>query len=120
MPVVAAMAARPAAAPVIAAPQPLPATEAPSPEQSPVRPAASASAPPAAVSAALPPSGPAAPVQYQVQAASPGLAMLSVIGGDGSPMEVQTGDIIQGYGKVLGVVQQGNAWVVETASGNIE
>jgi hypothetical protein len=46
--------------------------------------------------------------------------MLSVIGGDGSPVEVETGDIIPGYGKVLGVVQQGNAWVVETASGNIE
>ena len=120
MPVVAAMAARPAATPANAAPQALPATPPTLTAPPAARAASSASAPPAAVSAALPPSGLAAPVQYQVQAASPGLAMLSVIGGDGSPMEVQTGDIIQGYGKVLGVVQQGNAWVVETASGNIE
>ena len=122
MPVAAAMAmaARPAATPANAAPQALPATPPTLTAPPAARAASSASAPPAAVSAAVPPSGPAAPVQYQVQAASPGLAMLSVIGGDGSPMEVQTGDIIQGYGKVLGVVQQGNAWVVETASGNIE
>jgi hypothetical protein len=62
---------------------------------------------------------PAVPAQYQVQAASPGLAMLSVVGGGGS-IEVQTGDVIPGYGKVLGVVQQGNSWVVKTASGNIQ
>lgn len=58
--------------------------------------------------------------KYHVQAASPGLAMLSVVGGDGSPLEVQVGDIIPGYGKVLGVVQQGDSWVVQTQSGNIE
>jgi hypothetical protein len=46
--------------------------------------------------------------------------MLSVVGGDGSPLEVQVGDIIPGYGKVLGVVQQGDSWVVQTQSGNIE
>ena len=109
-----------------AAPQALPATPPTLTAPPAARAASSASAPSAvsapaaAVSAASPPSGPAAPVQYQVQAASPGLAMLSVIGGDGSPVEVETGDIIPGYGKVLGVVQQGNAWVVETASGNIE
>jgi hypothetical protein len=126
MPVVAAMAARPAATPANAAPQALPATPPTLTAPPAARAASSASAPSAvsapaaAVSAASPPSGPAAPVQYQVQAASPGLAMLSVIGGDGSPVEVETGDVIPGYGKVLGVVQQGNAWVVETASGNIE
>ena len=61
-----------------------------------------------------------APVQYQVQAASPGLAMLSVVGGNGPPLEVQAGDYISGYGKVLAVVQQGDSWVVQTQSGNIQ
>jgi hypothetical protein len=70
--------------------------------------------------AALSPGGPVTTVQYQVQAASPGLAMLAPIGGSGSPLEVQTGDIIPGYGRVLGVVQQGDAWVVQTQSGNIQ
>jgi hypothetical protein len=70
--------------------------------------------------AALPASGAAVAVQYHVQAASPGLAMLSAVGGDGSPLEVQTGDIIPGYGRVLGVLQQGDSWVVQTQSGNIE
>jgi hypothetical protein len=46
--------------------------------------------------------------------------MLSVVGGDGSPLEVQVGDIIPGYGKVLAVVQQGDSWIVQTQSGNIE
>jgi hypothetical protein len=64
--------------------------------------------------------GPTVAAKYHVQAASPGLAMLSVVGGDGSPLEVQVGDIIPGYGKVLGVVQQGDSWVVQTQSGNIE
>ncbi|GLR66579.1 hypothetical protein GCM10010909_12590 [Acidocella aquatica] len=68
----------------------------------------------------LPSTGPAIAAQYHVQAASPGLAMLSVVGGDGSPLVVQVGNIIPGYGKVLGVVQQGDSWVVQTQSGNIE
>jgi hypothetical protein len=84
-------------------------------------PAPSSSTLPApAMPAAPSPSGPVTTVQYQVQAASPGLAMLSPIGGSGSPLEVQTGDIIPGYGRVLGVVQQGDAWVVQTQSGNIQ
>jgi hypothetical protein len=74
----------------------------------------------AAIPASPPSNGPAAAAQYHVQAASPGLAMLSAVGGNGSPLEVQTGDIIPGYGKVLGVVQQGDSWVVQTQSGNIE
>lgn len=74
----------------------------------------------AAIPAPPPSSGPAVAVQYHVQAASPGLAMLSAVGGDGSPLEVQTGDIIPGYGKVLGVVQEGDSWVVQTQGGNIE
>jgi hypothetical protein len=73
-----------------------------------------------ATQTASPASSPAAPVQYQVQAASPGLAMLAVVGGNGVPLEVQTGDTIPGYGKVLAVIQQGDSWVVQTQSGNIE
>ena len=79
----------------------------------------SPSEPSSAAPAALPSSAPAAPVQYQVQAASPGLAMLSAQGG-GQPIEVQTGDTIPGYGKVLGVIQQGASWVVQTQSGDIQ
>jgi hypothetical protein len=86
---------------------------APQPQGAPAEPAA-------ASATAQPSSGPAVAPQYHVQAASPGLAMLSVVGGDGSPLEVQVGDIIPGYGKVLGVVQQGDSWVVQTQSGNIE
>ncbi|OYV50776.1 MAG: hypothetical protein B7Z77_05195 [Acidocella sp. 20-58-15] len=73
-----------------------------------------------AIPAAQASSGPAVTVQYHVQAASPGLAMLSAVGGNGAPLEVQAGDIIPGYGKVLGVVQQGDSWIVQTQSGNIE
>lgn len=80
---------------------------------------ASPSEPSSTAPAAIPSSAPAAPVQYQVQAASPGLAMLSAPGG-GQPIEVQTGDTIPGYGKVLGVVQQGASWIVQTQSGNIQ
>lgn len=80
---------------------------------------AAAPAPSVASPAPLPSSAPSAPVQYQVQAASPGLAMLSAPGG-GQPIEVQTGDSIPGYGKVLGVIQQGASWIVQTQSGNIE
>jgi hypothetical protein len=71
-------------------------------------------------STVLPATAPTVAAQYHVQAASPGLAMLSVVGGDGSPLEVQVGDIIPGYGKVLAVVQQGDSWIVQTQSGNIE
>jgi hypothetical protein len=45
--------------------------------------------------------------------------MLSAPGG-GQPIEVQTGDTIPGYGRVLGVVQQGSSWIVQTQSGNIQ
>jgi hypothetical protein len=46
--------------------------------------------------------------------------MLSVVGGSGAPLEVQTGDTIPGWGRVLAVVQQGDSWVVQTSSGNID
>ena len=106
VPVLAAIAAQP----VVAAPAPAPAAAPRStPHQSTKTVASGAS--PATISP---------PVQYQVQAASPGLAMLSVVGGNGSPLEVQAGDYISGYGKVLAVVQQGDSWVVQTQSGNIQ
>ena len=74
----------------------------------------------AATLAAVPSSAPAVVAQYHVQAASPGLAMLSVVGGSGAPLEVQTGDTIPGWGRVLAVVQQGDSWIVQTSSGNID
>lgn len=62
------------------------------------------------------------PQQYRVQAASPGLAMLAEIGrggGPGAQLEVQVGDSIPGYGRVLSVAQQGTNWVVKTEHGTI-
>jgi hypothetical protein len=59
----------------------------------------------------------AGPLQYHVQAASPGLAMLAQVdrgGGDGAQLQVQVGDTIPGYGRVLSVKQQGTNWVVQT------
>jgi hypothetical protein len=108
---VAPVAAAIAAAPVVAAPAP--AASSPASTQS------AAALPVPAIPRLAQPSTSAVPAQYQVHAASPGLAMLSVVGGGGS-IEVQTGDVIPGYGKVLGVVQQGNSWVVQTQSGNIQ
>jgi hypothetical protein len=46
--------------------------------------------------------------------------MLSAVDGSSPPLEVETGSTIAGYGKVLGVVQQGDSWIVQTQSGNIE
>ena len=63
-----------------------------------------------------------APPQYHVQAASPGLAMLAQVdrgGGDGAQLQVQVGDTIPGYGRVLSVEQQGTSWVVRTEHGTI-
>jgi len=64
----------------------------------------------------------AGPLQYHVQAASPGLAMLAQVdrgGGDGAQLQVQVGDTIPGYGRVLSVEQQGTNWVVRTEHGTI-
>jgi hypothetical protein len=122
----AVISAMPPAAPGTAAPAGAPAAPATSPAatvavSTVALPAPSSSTLPApAMPAAPSPSGRVTTVQYQVQAASPGLAMLAPIDGSGSPLEVQTGDIIPGYGRVLGVVQQGDAWVVQTQSGNIQ
>lgn len=68
------------------------------------------------------PGSSAGPLQYHVQAASPGLAMLAQVdrgGGDGAQLQVQVGDTIPGYGRVLSVEQQGTNWVVRTEHGTI-
>ena len=87
--------------------------------------AASASRPVSVVrsSAALPMDVPAEAKRYRVQAASPGLAMLTEVGrggGDGAQLEVMVGDSIPGWGKVKSVEQRGTTWMVTTEHGVIE
>jgi hypothetical protein len=59
---------------------------------------------------------------YRIQAASPGLAMLSAIDGgpDDRPIEVAIGTDLPGYGKVRSIEQHGQAWVVKADRGLIE
>ena len=59
---------------------------------------------------------------YRIQAASPGLAMLSAIdgGADDRPVEVVPGTDLPGYGKVRSIEQHGQAWVVKADRGEIE
>ena len=59
---------------------------------------------------------------YRIQAASPGLAMLSRVDGspDERPVEVAIGTQIPGYGKVLSIEQHGEAWVVKADRGSIQ
>jgi hypothetical protein len=59
---------------------------------------------------------------YRIQAASPGLAMLSAIDGgpDDRPLEVAIGTDLPGYGKVRSIEQHGQAWVVKADRGSIE
>src|SRR3984957_1847459 len=59
---------------------------------------------------------------FRIQAASPGLAMLSAIDGgpDDRPLEVAPGTDLPGYGKVLSIEQHGQAWVVKADRGSIE
>ena len=59
---------------------------------------------------------------YRIQAASPGLAMLSVIDGspDDRPIEVAIGTDLPGYGKVRSIEQHGEAWVVKADRGSIQ
>ena len=61
--------------------------------------------------------------RYKVQAASPGLAMLSELdrsGGEGSQMQVGVGDQVPGYGKVTAIQQRGPTWLVQTDRGAIQ
>jgi hypothetical protein len=59
---------------------------------------------------------------YRIQAASPGLAMLSRVDGspDEKPVEVAIGTQIPGYGKVVSIEQHGEAWVVKADRGSIQ
>jgi hypothetical protein len=61
--------------------------------------------------------------RYHVQAASPGLAMLSELdpsGGEARQLPVSPGDDVPGWGKVVSISQHGTAWVVKTDHGLIQ
>jgi hypothetical protein len=79
-----------------------------------------------AVRAGGPAPGPAADTvnhRYHVQAASPGLAMLSELdpsGGEERELPVSPGDDVPGWGKVIGIAQRGVTWVVNTDHGLIQ
>ena len=63
------------------------------------------------------------PRRWKVQAASPGLAMLSELdrsGGEGSQLQVLVGQEVAGYGKVTAIQQRGAAWIVQTERGPIQ
>ncbi len=63
------------------------------------------------------------PRRYKVQAASPGLAMLSELdrsGGEGSQLQVGVGDQVPGYGRVTAIQQRGSTWLVQTDRGAIQ
>ena len=65
----------------------------------------------------------AGPHRYRVQAASPGLAILSELdrsGGEGSQLQIGVGDQVPGYGKVTAIQQRGSAWMVQTDHGAIQ
>jgi len=74
----------------------------------------------ASLSTEAPSSAPGA--RYRVQAASPGLAMLSEIdrsGDDVLPLQVAVGANVPGYGRVTKIRQRGSEWVVQTEKGSI-
>ena len=88
-----------------------------------------AQAPSSAKAPAASPAPPAPPPlvrsvkDYRIQAASPGLAMLSSIGlsdGDTSSIQVAVGDEVPGVGHIKAIFQKGTNWVVETDHGLIE
>jgi hypothetical protein len=56
---------------------------------------------------------------YSIQAASPGLAMLSTVNGDATNIQVSAGDKVPGVGRVKAIFQRGTQWVVETDHGMI-
>ena len=79
------------------------------------------------VSPAVPATGVAASAsvarRFRVQAASPGLAMLSEIdrgGGDGAQMQVSVGDTLPELGRIKSIAQRGTAWVVTAERGTIQ
>ncbi len=63
------------------------------------------------------------PHRYHVQAASPGLAMLSELdtsGGEQRQLPISPGDTVPGWGKVVSIAQRGTSWVVKTDRGLIQ
>ncbi len=61
--------------------------------------------------------------RYRIQAASPGLAMLSELDATGTgerQLTIQPGDVLPGYGRVASVSQRGTAWVVKADRGLIQ
>ena len=61
--------------------------------------------------------------RYHVQAASPGLAMLSELdasGGEERQLPVSPGDTVPGWGKVISIAQRGTSWFVKTDHGLIQ
>ena len=61
--------------------------------------------------------------RYHVQAASPGLAMLSELdtsGGEERQLPISPGDDLPGYGRVVSIAQRGVTWVVRTEHGIIQ
>ncbi|BFL66197.1 hypothetical protein [Roseomonas mucosa] len=93
-------------------PAPLPAVAAPTP------------APPvAAVASRTPAPSDTVRRRYRVQAASPGLAMLSEVdntGESGTQLQVAVGDQVPGYGRITAIAQQGATWVVRAERGSIQ
>ncbi len=60
---------------------------------------------------------------YRVQAASPGLAVLSDAGagpGQAAGLEVSVGDDVPGVGRITSIGQRGSTWVVQTDHGAIQ
>lgn len=61
--------------------------------------------------------------RYRVQAASPGLAMLSELdrtGEAGATLQISVGDEIPGYGRVRSIGQEGSTWIVRAERGAIQ
>ena len=60
---------------------------------------------------------------YRVQAASPGLAVLSDAGaapGQAAGLQVSVGDEVPGVGRITSIRQRGSTWVVQTDHGAIQ
>jgi hypothetical protein len=63
-----------------------------------------------------PAQSPVDPSSYNVQAASPGVAILDR---DGEAFEVGVGEMVPGVGKVTSIDQSGTGWIVHTTNGQI-
>jgi len=60
---------------------------------------------------------------FRVQGASPGLAVLNVVGaasGEAPVLYVSLGDQVPGIGRIKSIYQRGTSWVVQTDAGLIQ